>query len=249
MIRLIDVNCRLGEGPAPRKGAPRAAADYLALMDEWHVEKALAFHAVAQYADARLGNTLLAEETGGSERFSPQWAVLPALWDVLPAPAEWLAEMKKNGVKTARLFPKQYGHSLRRYAAGPLLDALAECRVPEFIALDQLDSWDALYGLCREYPANRFVMCSPGYRCLRYLIPILNECDNLYVETSNFLGHGAIGDFCRFQGAGRLLFGSGMPEASLAAAASQLLLSDISEEEKALIGGGNAKRLLGEVAL
>lgn len=249
MIRLIDVNCRLGEGPAPREGAPRAAADFLALMDAWNVEKALAFHAVAQYSDAELGNRLLAEETGGSERFSPQWAVLPALWDVLPAPEAWLDEMKRHSAKTARLFPKQYGHSLRRYAAGPLLDALASCRVPAFIALDQLDGWDALYDLCRAYPANRFVLCFPGYRCLRYLIPILNACDNLYVETSNFLGHGVIADFCRNQGPERLLFGSGMPEASLAAAASQLLLSDISEEEKALIGHGNAERLLAEVTL
>ena len=247
MIRLIDVNCRLGEGPAPREGAPRAAADCLALMDEWHVDKALAWHAAAQYADPVKGNLLLAEETGGSERFSPQWAVLPALWDALPAPETWLTEMKKNNVKTVRLFPKQYGHSLRRYAAGELLDALAACHVPAFIALDQLDGWDALYDLCRDYPANRFVLCSPGYRCLRYLIPILNECDNLYVETSNFLTHDGLREFCRWQGAERLLFGSGMPEASLAAAASQLLLSDISDGEKALIGCGNAERLLAEV--
>ena len=249
MIRLLDVNCRLGEGPAPREGAPRETEELLALMDDWRVEKALVYHAAAQYADAQLGNALLADETAGRDRFLPQWAVLPGLWDVIPAPETWLEGMKENGAKTVRLFPKQYGHSLRRYAAGALLEALAECRVPAFIALDQLESWDALYDLCAEYRDNRFVLCQPGYRCLRYLIPILNECGNLYVETSNFIMHDGLQAFCCRQGADRLLFGSGAPEGSLAAAASQLLLSDISEEEKALIGGGNAERLLAEVSL
>ena len=41
MIRLLDVNCRLGEGPAPREGAPRETEELLALMDDWRVEKAL----------------------------------------------------------------------------------------------------------------------------------------------------------------------------------------------------------------
>ena len=49
--------------------------------------------------------------------------------------------------------------------------------------------------------------------------------------------------------AARLLFGSGLPEASLAAAASQLLLSDLPEEEKQRIAADNAEALFSEVSL
>ena len=213
------------------------------------MEKAVVYHTVSQYSDSMLGNGLLAKETEGDARFLPQWAVQPALWELYPAPADLLRQMKENGAASVRLFPKQYGHSLKRYSCGELLDALAECRVPAFIALDQLSSWDALYDLCAEYPDNRFVLCGPGYRCLRYLAPILESRPNLWVETSNLLMHDGLTDLCAHGLGGRLLFGSGVPEASLAAAASQLLLSDLSDEEKQMIAAGNAERLLSEVAL
>ena len=249
MIRFIDVNCRIGRGPADPEGSVRDKEALLALMDDFHVEKAVAYHAVAQYADLLLGNRLLTEETEGCGRFLRQWAVQPALWDLFPAPSDWTAAMKEQGVCSVRLFPKQYGHSLKRYAAGELMDALAECRLPAFLPQDQLQGWDALYDLCADYPANRFVLCAPGYRCLRYLVPILEHCPNLWVETSNLLMHDGLTDLCRHGMAARLLFGSGLPEASLAAAASQLLLSDLPEEEKQRIASANAEALFEEVSL
>ena len=249
MIRFIDMNCRVGHGPADREGSVKDREALLAIMERFHVEKAVVYHSVSQYSDPALGNRLLSEETKGDGRFLPQWAVQPALWELYPSPEELVAGMRENSVCSARLFPKQYGHSLKRYAAGGLLDALAECRVPAFIALDQLASWDALYDLCSEYPAARFVLCSPGYRCLRWLVPILEACPNLRVETSNLLMHDGLTDLCRHGMTARLLFGSGMPEASLAAAASQLLLSDLPEAEKQMITADNAERLLSEVTL
>ena len=249
MTQLIDCSCRLGKGPAPREGAPQNTDELIRLMDEFNVTQAVVYHAVSQYSDAALGNRILTEETGGSGRFLPQWAVLPRLWELTPSYEKQLEEMREAGVCSVRLFPAQYGHSLRRYAAGPLLDALAACRLPVFIGMDQLPSPDALYDLCGTYPNNTFVLCSPGYRCLRWLVPVMDSHKNLYAETSNFLVHDGIKEFCKHMGADRLLFGSGAPEASLAAAASQLLLSDISPEDKQAIGAGNLQRLLAEVRL
>lgn len=249
MIRLFDANCRLGRGPADTEGGVHGKEALLSLMDDFNVEQAVVFGTVAQYSDPVLGNELLTRETEGCSRLLRQWAVLPALWELQPSPAEWISQMKEACVCSVRLFPKQYGHSLRRYAAGKLLDALAARRVPAFINLDQLSSWDALYDMCTEYPQNRFVLCSPGYRCLRYLVPILMNCENLFVETSDLLMHDGLTDLCTHGLGGRLIFGSGMPEASLAAAASQLLLSDLSEKEKQMIGADNLEQLLSEVSL
>ena len=247
MLKLIDANCRIGTGPVIREGSLKDTAQILGLMDDFNVEKAVVYHSAAMYSDPVLGNELLLQETAGQPRFLRQWAVTPALWDLYPQPEEWVSQMLKNGVCSVRLFPAQYGHSLKRYAAGRLFDALAAAGLPAFIAFDQLGSWDALYGLCSEYPANTFVLCSPGYRCLRWLVPIMDVCPNLYVETSNFFMHDGLTLFCKHMGATRLLFGSGVPEASLAAAASQLCLSDLAEEQKELIAFGNITRLLAEV--
>lgn len=249
MLQLLDVNCRIGTGPADREGAPKGIPGLLGLMDDFNVKQALVHHSVSVFSDPGKGNARLLEETAGNDRFLRQWAALPPLWEISPPPETLLKEMKENGISAVRLFPAQYGHSLKRYAAGALLDALAEKNAPVFIGLDQLPGWDALYDLCKTYPANRFVLCSPGYRCLRWIAPIMENCDNLWMETSNFVTHNGFGAFCKHLGAGRLLFGSGYPEQSIAAAASQLLLADLGEAEKRRIAFENAEKLLGEVRL
>lgn len=249
MLELLDVNCRIGTGPADREGAPKGIPGLLGLMDEFNVKQALVHHSVSVFSDPVTGNARLTEETAGNPRFLRQWAALPPLWELSPSPETLLAEMKKNDVSAVRLFPAQYGHSLKRYAAGALLDALAEKNVPVFISLEQLTGWDALCDLCKDYPENRFVLCSPGYRCLRWLVPIMEHCDNLWMETSNFVTHNGLKEICRHLGADRLLFGSGYPEQSVAAAASQLLLADPGEAEKRKIACENAEKLLGEVRL
>ncbi len=249
MIELFDVNCRVGPGPAPREGAPNDTAALTSLMDTFGVTKALVYHATAEYSDTQLGNRLVLETAGGRERLLPQWCVMPGLWDLFPAPGELLGAMRAADVSTVRLLPAQYGHSMKRYAAGALMDALAECRVPVFLPLGQVPSWDALWEICTDYPQNRIVLCSPGYRCLRWLAPMMEQCPNLYVETSNLLMHDGLRLLCAHFGAGRLLFGSGMPEASVAAAAAQLRLSGLPEEQMRMIAAENALRLLSEVKL
>lgn len=249
MLTLFDVNCRIGAGPADREGAPRGLTGLMALMDEFHVTKALVHHSISVFSDPGAGNAILIKETAENDRFLRQWAALPPLWDCAPTPDALLEAMKAKGVSAVRLFPAQYGHSLKRYAAGALLDALAEKNVPVFIGLDQLRDWDALYDLCKDYPANRFVLCAPGYRCLRWIAPIMESCDNLWMETSNFVTHNGFREFCKYVGADRLLFGSGCPEQSVAAAASQLLLADLNEADKRKIASENAEKLLGEVRL
>ena len=230
MIELIDANLRLGRGPNEREGAVRSLEETLRIMDNFRVSKAVAYHAVSQFSDAMLGNDLLVKEAVPTDRFYLQWVVAPTFWDQYPKPREWLDLMKKNGVTSVRLLPAQYLYSMKRYAMGGMMDLLAQAKIPAFIPFDQFSCWDDLYDLLTCYPENRFVLTSPGYRSLRGLIPIMDNCKNLQVETSDFLIHDGIRDFCRFTGADRLLFGSGLPEASLAASASQLLMSDISEK-------------------
>ena len=81
MIRLFDANCRLGRGPADTEGSVHGKEALLSLMDDFNVEQAVVFGAVAQYSDPVLGNELLTRETEGCSRLLRQWAVLPALYD------------------------------------------------------------------------------------------------------------------------------------------------------------------------
>lgn len=247
MLKFIDSNCMIGRRNVCREGSPETASDFLEVMDRCGIEKAVAFHASAKESDAVIGN-LLIEEENASGRLIPQWVVMPNICNRFYAPAELIYKMKENSVTSVRFFQGIYGHSLKRYVSGELIDALTECRVPIFLDKSQI-SWDELYELLNEYPDTKFVICNTSYGCVMSLWPILGACPNLYVETSTFLMHNGISVFCHDFGAQRLLFGTGMPNVSATASASLIIYSDISDEEKQLVARGNILRLLEEVSL
>ena len=61
--------------------------------------------------------------------------------------------------------------------------------------------------------------------------------------------HNGIKEICSRYGAERVIFGSGAPENSVAAAVSLVRYSDISDEEEELIASGNLLKLLEEMDL
>ena len=249
MIPFIDANCKLGRRNIRREGSVETTEELAALMKKCGVMQAVAYHSVAAEGNVKLGNALLIKETSGLECLLKQWVVMPNVWDDFMEPEELLLEMKKADVRSVRMYPAAFKHSLKPYAAGKLISLLAEHKVPIFIEKSQLSSWDELYELCRDYPEERFVICDTGYRCLRWLCPIMEGCPNLYVETSTMVSHNGIRELCRNFGAERFLFGSGAPEYSMAAAVSLIRYSDITEREKEKIAAGNLLRLLKEVEL
>ena len=248
-IDFVDANCMIGRPVVQREGALKSTEELMRLMQDCGVVKALVYHSVAREADMLEGNALLEQEIEGRECFLKQWVVMPNIWEEFMNPDVLLGSMREQNVRSVRLLPKLYGYSLKRYASGELIDALAACKVPLFLEQGQLASWDALYEFCKDYPQVRVVLCNTGYRCLRGLVPILSACSNLYVETSTFLVHNGIREFCRHFGAERMVFGGGIPDASLAAAVAQIRYADISEEERQMIAAGNIRKLLEEVAL
>ena len=217
-------------------------------MDRSGISHAIVYHCIALESDIVMGNGCLDEEIGTSNRFIKQWVVMPSFFEEFYQPAQLLEKMKQNHVSSVRMMPHTHGYSTKPYSIGKLMDAFAECNVPVFITMNQL-SFDDLYALGTNYPAVKFVICEPGYRGARQYAPILENCKNIYLETSNYCHHNGIKDVCRTFGAERLIFGSGMPNGSATAATSIVRYSDISEEEKMAIASGNILKLLEEVSL
>ena len=249
MIQFIDANCKIGRRNIRREGALETTEELAVLMEKCGVEQAIVYHSVAAEGNVKLGNDLLAKEMAGMECFLKQWVVMPNVWDDFMAPGQLLSEMKEANVRCVRMYPAAFKHSLKSYAAGKLMAVLAEHNVPVFIDKSQLSSWDELYELCRDYPEVKLVICDTGYRCLRWLCPIMDSCPNLYVETSTMVSHNGIRELCRNFGAERFLFGSGAPEYSMAAAVSLIRYSDITEREMEKIAAENLLRLFKEVEL
>lgn len=249
MLKFIDARCMLGERCVIREGDPNTKEAIVELMDRCHIEKAVAFHAMAKESELPAGNMALIQETQDDDRFIRQWCALPSFFGEYMSAEDFFDGMKKHNVTSMRLLPKTCGYSLRPYAIGKLMDLAAECHVPVFINLFEELATDEVYDLCKTYPHVMFVVGNTGYRENRRFGPILEQCPNFCIGTGNYVSHCGIKLFCEHYGAERLVFDTGLPTGSATAAVSLINYAEISREEKELIAHGNVERLLGEVRL
>ena len=249
MLKFVDARCQLGRRGVVREGEPVTKEDILELMDRCNIEKAVAYHSMTKEGDMKVGNRMLLEETAGDSRFIRQWAAMPSAFGEFMSVDELLAGMKDNGVTSLRMFPKTCGHSLKPYALGKFMAAMAEYKIPVFMTYNESGEQDALYGLLTDYPDVNFVISDISYREERKMFPILQQCKNLYIGTGNYVVHGGLKSMCEYFGAERMIFDTGLPTGSATAAVSLVCFAEISQEEKELIAHGNLERMLSEVKL
>jgi predicted TIM-barrel fold metal-dependent hydrolase len=76
---------------------------------------------------------------------------------------------------------------------------------------------------------------------------LCHVCSNLHLDTSRYALFRGIEIFCEKVGAGRLIYGSGMPRIAPGVSMTTVTHAFVSDEEKQLIAAGNLERLLGEV--
>jgi hypothetical protein len=208
----------------------------------------LVSHWWGKTVSAQDGNRALAATLDGCGNDVYQvWTALP----LLPGeegPLPGVGDLPPR-VRAVRLFPKAHNFPLTDWCVGSLCEWLVEKRMPLFIWHTETD-WPSLHTLAKAFPALTIVVESQVQKILyhtRALFPVMKACPNVLVELSNFAGQGFVDYAVRQFGAERLIFGSFLPVSDPLAPIGMVLDADISEEEKALIAGGNLRRLVSEV--
>jgi predicted TIM-barrel fold metal-dependent hydrolase len=107
--------------------------------------------------------------------------------------------------------------------------------------------FDELDRILTAHPRLRLVLRGANLGSDRDLCGLARAHDGFLVDTADYKPLFGIEGFARAFGARRLLFGSGWPVQNLGGSAAPLLLSTLSEREKADVAGGNLLRLLEEV--
>lgn len=244
-LGFFDCNCCVGKFAIPQPGSVFSVNGLLAEMDYFGIDRALVYHAWAREYSPSEGNGRLIEEIAGCDRLVACWVVIPHYTGEMPAPAQLIAEMKGQGVRAVRIFPADSFHhwSLSDWSAKPLLSELASHRVPLLVGFDQL-TWDAIHHLGVAYPDLPIIVTEVRYEEWRHLYPLLEILPNLYIDLSWTIVHcgleAAVGRF----GSNRFLFGSRMPIFSAGPALCYINYADLNAEDKALVAGGNLRRLL-----
>jgi predicted TIM-barrel fold metal-dependent hydrolase len=242
-MNLFDCNALLGRLPTADVGEGSVAA-LTKEMDRVGVASAVVAHTVAWRHDPAVGNARLIAELAGEPRLLPAWVALPDTCGDLPAPAQFAAAARGNGVVAVRLYPADHGYALADPDCSALLDALAAARLPLLIDADQ-----APYGeidmIATTRPQLPVVVCQTGYRALRRLTGVLSRTPNVHVDLSYLASHLGLEWLVDRCGADRLLFGTGMPARDPAGAVTRLLWSELSDADVAAVGAGNLRRLIG----
>jgi uncharacterized protein len=251
-LELFDANAFLGQ--RARGGYEQAvtAADMLRVMDSYGIGRAVVWHIAQLEHSPSDGNPMLADLVHGQDRLTGCWTVLPPQTRELPPPEELFAAMSLAGVRALRLFPDQHRYMPDRVTLGPLLDPVAERRIPVLVSLTHPGmSWAGVYRLLADFPELTCVLCDTGvWGQDRYFRPLMERYPQVYVETSLLsLGDGVVEALVRDYGSSRLVFGSGFPDREPEAAILQLLHAEILESDRAAIASGNLTRLFREERL
>lgn len=254
-LSLFDANCHLGHSEVTSMRAPVSPLQLLQEMDRCGIAEALVYHASAALYAPVFGNNRLLEETTGKERLHLCWVALPHQTREIGAPTDFIEQLSAAGVRAVRMFPSRFSFSLSDWSIAELLMQLDERQIPLFLDFERshwaenVVSYDEVYRICKEYRHLPVILVREGIGSTRYLYPLFEKCENLRIEISYYQAASGLEDITQRFGVKRLLFGTGLPIYSAGPAITMLLHSDLSIEEKRMIGGDNLRELLGAVNL
>jgi hypothetical protein len=245
-LTFFDCNAAIGNWMVPPACGAYHVSTLLEEMDRVGIARALVWHALGKEYDPPVGNELLLKELQGYPRLVPCWTLLPHYTGEMPPPRLLIPAMRESGVRAVRLWPVLHRFSLEAWNCGELLEGLAQARIPVFLEMDQTN-FDQVARLLAAYPSLPLVLTRVTYRFGRHLYALWERFDNLYVEISYFQGNDAIVDVTRRFGAGRLLFGTGLPHYAAGGPMAMVMLTELAPQEKQAIASKNLEGLLAQV--
>jgi predicted TIM-barrel fold metal-dependent hydrolase len=249
-LELLDANCRLGPSDLTISGSPTTVPELAQEMDRLGIAQALVYHASAAGYDPEFGNAQLMKELRATSRMRACWVVMPHHTGEMENPGTLLPRMLAAGACAVRIFPTLHRFSIAGWSVDELLGELNDHRIPLFLDFgrshwaEEVVDYDGVARICREFPSLPVVLVREGIGSVRYIYPLLECFENLLLELSYYQPSGGVADICRRFGAGRLLFGTGLPAYSGGPAISMLYFADISFQEKKRVGGDNLRNLL-----
>lgn len=244
-LTFFDCNCSVGRVAYPHLLDLSKPQDLIKEMDTAGIEEALVYHNVARHSYPPMGNSMLSNEIRDMKRLHPVWVLLPHHTGEMPPARELVTEMKAKGIHAARIYPKlnEHSFSIADWCSGDLFEALEEAGIPLILDMETV-TWEQVETILSTFKKLSVIAATCTYRNNRYIYPLLEKYDHLYIELSRFMGAGTIEDIVSRFGSLPLLFGSNMPQYTGTAAVALITYAEIEETDKQAIASGNLRRLL-----
>jgi len=134
---------------------------------------------------------------------------------------------------------------------------LNDIKFPIIINIDEMDitankniEWHKIADIANSYSEIPIILDGGDSKELMYnsyLLSLLDNFSNIYIETHNLLGFNQVEDLAVFKGAQRLIFGSYWPFMERNISVSRILNSGLESLGKQEIAAGNIQRIIKEI--
>ncbi len=227
-------------GVWPKRKADIALPTLLALMHEHHIARACALSAAGIFYDFGEGNAETLAAAAEHPELIPTGTVNLCRWLGCLDEARRLID---QGVRAFRFFPQYQEWHIGQAPFRKLLrEVLAPAGVALMLPADM--GITAIGDMAADIP-NTVIIESFKYAFLSEAIVVMQERPNVFVETHMINSPNWVELLKAEVGVERLLFGTNAPLAYPSAAIAQIENARVSDADKALIFGGNLRRLLG----
>jgi len=223
---------------------------------EWcGIHGALIAHSTAKEYDPIYGNRMLLRELKKSSRLYGVWTVMPHHTREFPKPKDVVQEMRDQGIRVAKMYPRAHRYPFTVDFCGDLLRELerneilfmvegGHCYNPDILEPSNQVLLSDLDGILTRFPNLNVVLLASRWESTRYTNPLMRKYNRLHLDLSNHQGNRAMEVFTEWYGPERILFGTGALEKSPGAAKAFVDYCTLNSEQKQKIGAGNIARLM-----
>lgn len=251
----LDCSAMIGKR-GPKDQETRFETEVLIEEMEWcGIHGALVAHWTGKEYDPSYGNRKLLRELKKSSRLHGVWSVMPHHTGEMLPPRDVVQEMRDNGIRAAKMYPRTHHYFFNEDTCGGLLSAFEEEGILLLVeggAMYAPDVFDAnnqvllseLDAAMSAHPRLRVLLLGSRWEATRYLHTLMAKHENLYLEFSNHQANRALEVYSGWFGTERLLLGTGALDKSMGAAKAFVDYCTLTDDQKDLIAGKNLAGLL-----
>ncbi len=238
-FEIIDANTIFGPWPVVRADMP--VERLVAALQNHGVVRSVAISTVGAMHNHNDGNAETLRLCADKPQLTPAATIDPRGYF---GQRGLVAKLKEQGFGVLRFFPLVQSWNLELSSFVDILDDAEPVGMPMMTQSEQTGMPSAL---AKSLGGRTAPMILEGveFANMAEAVSVMRKHPNVFVETSRLRVPGALRFLVDQVGPDRVIFGSGCLRNSLAAASRYIVDSEITDEQKAAILGGNIKRLIG----
>ena len=237
-VQIIDANTMFGVHPTHR--LDMSVERLMREMDKYRIAAALTLSTVGIFHSHARGNSITLEAAKANNRLVPIATVNPGSYFGSAADMQAICA---QGFRIFKFYPAEQAWTLDSAAFGEVLAQTAPLKAPVMVNAFRPGEPSAVGRIVSGYPAP-VILCSISLDVLSEALAVMAGLPNVMLETHELHAPGALKLVVDRVGADRVIFGSGAPRCSIAGSLHYILSSELSDDEKARVLGGNIRRVL-----